>query len=337
MVRVDANLDGTDPASWKGAASQANIDPGLPDLGTPQASGRVPIQSVSESPTVHKSEEPAAPISGSLADVLEATTTSQRWRIEALVAVSQGTYDNRRLIIRDGNLFAELQLPSESRFPYKAGAVVRFVGHHSTAAMPRVLWDDDQSVEQLGQSTDRWVSLDEEAAFKPPMFVELQGNVATQDRQLILSLAHGSVKLSSRQGVSLAGIAGKQIIVRGVVVTDDPPQVRVLTQDDLEILTSETPDVEPSEADSKPESEDQADVKSDQGKIPQNSAAPREAPVAEMPVGKVQGAYAASSAQGLGMSGWVGSLTLLWALGMLGDLLWERIRLRQHASRHSSS
>ncbi len=340
MARVDPALSGDESAAWASATSRLGLDPDTPDLGTPEPSGLPP----SDAPVIAEETATAPPghfPQTSLADLLAQPSTSQRWSLSLTIAVPQGQYDDRRLIVRDGDRFAELQVPNGATFPYGQGSRVRIIGRRSSAVVPRVLWEEGQSVALEGHGEARALARQHAADLQLAEYVELSGTFLRHGRSLFLALASGEVKITSRREVSTAGFVGLEATVRGVVVATDPPQVRILVADDVVVsmASSASGTESPSDHSGVAVADEAALAGGSEASgtvpieiLPEKLGRSSDATTAHASKGKVSGARGQETLPMGTTSAWVGGLTLLGALVMLGDLLWQRIVQRRHRS-----
>lgn len=157
-------------------------------------------------------------------------------KTEATVAVVQGPYHARRLIIGDGQDFMELQVKEGVSFPIGAGTSLRLVASVSTSATPRLLLESVEDATTTGRA-DRPIGVLKDVNTQPlARLVAGRGQVEAGGASPTLQVAGQAVKLSRRSGLKLPEMrVGDTVQFLGVVTKSDPLQVRILEETDVTV------------------------------------------------------------------------------------------------------
>ncbi len=160
----------------------------------------------------------------------------QTVEIEATVAVAQGSYHPRRLIIGDGQEFMELQVRDDVSFPAFVGTRLHLIVSISTSATPRLLLEKVDDATVIGTAARPVGSLQPGGAQRLAQLVADEGIVEVDGAVPTLSVAGRQLKLSRRSGLTLPAMTvGDSVRFVGVVTSLDPLQVRVIDASDVTV------------------------------------------------------------------------------------------------------
>jgi hypothetical protein len=157
--------------------------------------------------------------------------------ITATVAIEQGKYHQRRIIITDSDHNFELQLPKNYHTDLISGSVIEFIAKKSRAKTPRLLLHE-HDIKLLGHNKYQ-INLDDVSEPRILSFVTFEGIANKENRRTIVKTAKHSPIITKRKGISFPNLKiGDKVSATGLIIALDPLKIRILTQEEFSILSS---------------------------------------------------------------------------------------------------
>lgn len=155
----------------------------------------------------------------------------------ARITVPIGVYGDRQLIVADGEWAAEVQLQPGEGAAFTGGELVRIVGTVSRAKTPKILAHERQVTLVSTAGGDYAISGQD---YEPRLlqYVALTGNVESRDNRRFLVMGGREYQITRRQGIRLPEVSPGDILeVKGLIVSLDPLQVRVLWEGAMKVVS----------------------------------------------------------------------------------------------------